>query len=677
MIADFISHWSQWMYSTSGQIILIFGLLATLSFSMKRLRPSILVILWALFFCKLLIGPEIAHPYSIRSLLERNINIQFRPVKLSLNQEITVDSEAIISSENTSHLLIYEQESLEIPYSELFFGIWSAGLLILLIRLLFQYQKSSHFIRKHGNAPPAELRVKMNILARKIGIQCPKCLLIPGNISPGVFGWFHPIILLPEDHCQYNEKELELALLHEMVHIKRKDTLQQGLQTLLTYLYWFHPLVWLAGHELRHHREMAVDEQVLLLESGIPRKVYEKTILNFTKNRYKQPVYGTLGILEPKNLIVRRVMKLMETKTKASTAGKISNWLLLAAITIFILPMGYSQYDSPSAPKVIKTIPKIGAMQVNPEIQQIEVYFDQPMQKGFSCTGGGDSFPEAAGKSYWKNSKTFIMPVKLKPNHSYRFGINSKSYRNFKSKKGVSSMPVLFTFQTSGNSAKEIVQQQQNYPPRVVKTIPEIGSNNVNPDLKNIVVTFNQDMGQGRSCTGGGPTFPKISDNVYWKNSRTFVMPVDLEPGKYYCFGLNSKSHRNFQSKAGQSLRPVVFSFQTRTKDGKAMAMPSAPIVVRTVPEIGAKNVPVTLKQIEVYFDQDMGGGRSCVGSSKTFPKVTGKFQWETPRKFVIPVELEKNRSYRFGLNSRSRKNFRSVKNTVLKPVLFTFDTEK
>ena len=43
-----------------------------------------------------------------------------------------------------------------------------------------------------------------------------------------------------------------------------------------------------------------------------------------------------------------------------------------------------------------------------------------------------------------------LMKVKLKPGWIYRFGLNSPSFRNFKSRKGVSLEPVQVTFRTKG-----------------------------------------------------------------------------------------------------------------------------------------------------------------------------------------------------------------------------------
>ena len=48
--------------------------------------------------------------------------------------------------------------------------------------------------------------------------------------------------------------------------------------------------------------------------------------------------------------------------------------------------------------------------------------------------------------------------------------------------------------------------------PQIVSTSPARGASDVDPALKEITVTFDQDMEEGMSWTGGGPEFPQIPE---------------------------------------------------------------------------------------------------------------------------------------------------------------------
>ena len=118
--------------------------------------------------------------------------------------------------------------------------------------------------------------------------------------------------------------------------------------------------------------------------------------------------------------------------------------------------------------------------------------------------------------------------------------------------------------------------QAQGPAPRVVATEPRNGDQDVSLDLKEVVVTFDQDMNSsGFSFVGGGPAFPKASGKPAWKTARQCVLPVQLEPGRAYTIGINSATHAGFRSNKGASAAPAVLSFKTRGTGGE----PGAPMV--------------------------------------------------------------------------------------------------
>jgi len=98
--------------------------------------------------------------------------------------------------------------------------------------------------------------------------------------------------------------------------------------------------------------------------------------------------------------------------------------------------------------------------------------------------------------------------------------------------------------------------------------------------------------------------------------------------------------------------------------------------VVSLTPTNGAVNVPVGLTNLVIEFDQDMRSGFSVTGGGPTFPKITGKLQWATPRRLIVPVELRPGHDYRFGINSRSARNFRNLAGEPTEPVTVMFRTE-
>lgn len=101
--------------------------------------------------------------------------------------------------------------------------------------------------------------------------------------------------------------------------------------------------------------------------------------------------------------------------------------------------------------------------------------------------------------------------------------------------------------------------------PRVVSLTPANGAADINPATAELVVTFDRDMKPGsHSVCGGGPLFPKLRGQPVWKDARTLVIKVVLEPEHVYEMSLNCESFRNFKSDPGnEELTPTPWSFTT------------------------------------------------------------------------------------------------------------------
>lgn len=129
---------------------------------------------------------------------------------------------------------------------------------------------------------------------------------------------------------------------------------------------------------------------------------------------------------------------------------------LSCLLVIFAIP----SFAEP--PKVIKAIPENGAADVDPDLKEIVIEFDQSMNKGGrSIVGGGESFPEIVGQPRWTSATRIVIPVKLKPGHEYWLSINNTSFQNFRSVKGESAIPYPIAFSTAGGEkiAAEVQKQ--------------------------------------------------------------------------------------------------------------------------------------------------------------------------------------------------------------------------
>ena len=141
---------------------------------------------------------------------------------------------------------------------------------------------------------------------------------------------------------------------------------------------------------------------------------------------------------------------------------KLKSLVTTALICLLVIPC------IARPPKVIRMIPENGAANVKPGPTKIRILFDQDMGKGYSLCGSGENYPEIIGEPKWASRRALVFSTNLKPNHDYRFGINSQSAQNFKSVRGEPAEVLVVQFRTagdglesSGNSATVSKQDNQ------------------------------------------------------------------------------------------------------------------------------------------------------------------------------------------------------------------------
>ena len=103
------------------------------------------------------------------------------------------------------------------------------------------------------------------------------------------------------------------------------------------------------------------------------------------------------------------------------------------------------------APVVVKATPEAGSKEVSPGVVEVRVSFSKPMtdQSWSWSSAWKDSVPETVGKpKYEADRKTCVLKVKLEPNKTYGYWINSQNFHGFKDAQGRPAVPYLLVFRT-------------------------------------------------------------------------------------------------------------------------------------------------------------------------------------------------------------------------------------
>jgi beta-lactamase regulating signal transducer with metallopeptidase domain/biopolymer transport protein ExbD len=155
---------------------------------------------------------------------------------------------------------------------------WSAGCTLLLLRLFSAHWLLRRASRRCQAAPEGRLTSALANAAQQLGVrQRIRFLMDEKRTIPVVWGVIWPRLILPAEALRWDEAKLRSVLLHELAHIRRRDTLVQWLTQLACALHWFNPLVWLAAWRLHTERERACDD--LVLASGVKASAYAGHLL--------------------------------------------------------------------------------------------------------------------------------------------------------------------------------------------------------------------------------------------------------------------------------------------------------------------------------------------------------------------------------------------------------------
>ncbi len=111
--------------------------------------------------------------------------------------------------------------------------------------------------------------------------------------APFVMGLWEPKIYLP---CHMSEQERKYVVLHERMHLRRKDYAVKLAAFVITCVHWFNPFAWLAYRLMCMDMEMSCDEAVLKQMKKMEKKEYATALLAFASHTVDG---GSLAFGEP------------------------------------------------------------------------------------------------------------------------------------------------------------------------------------------------------------------------------------------------------------------------------------------------------------------------------------------------------------------------------------------
>lgn len=235
--------------------------------------------------------------------------------------------------------------------------VWLCGAMLAAIRFLAGRVRTARMVRRAISA--AWLR-------DEIGVPVLQSADAQTAFAAGIF---RPMVVLPADAETWPEERLRAALLHEWMHIRRRDLLAQAIGQAACCAYWFHPLAWLAARQLRREREQACDDAVL--GRGIGAQEYAGHLVESARAMRGRQV-DAMAMAEPSEL-ERRVRALLDGGRDRRPLNRVTAAAVVAALAMVLLPVAAITVHAQAAP-VRQQAESVAAVQEAPvpEVPRVE-----------------------------------------------------------------------------------------------------------------------------------------------------------------------------------------------------------------------------------------------------------------------------------------------------------------
>jgi TonB family protein len=148
-------------------------------------------------------------------------------------------------------------------WSAIFLTVWALGCVVLLLRLVMGHGRAAKMVRS----------------ATAAGVDG---VYFADVDVPIVCGLLRPAILMPKPATGWPEWQVEAAVRHERMHIRRNDLWSNFAAQVACAIWWFHPLIWILFRRLRNDQEAACDDAILF--SGFEPATYAEALLAVARN---------------------------------------------------------------------------------------------------------------------------------------------------------------------------------------------------------------------------------------------------------------------------------------------------------------------------------------------------------------------------------------------------------
>lgn len=233
---------------------------------------------------------------------------------------------------------------LPVSLTDWLFLLYAAGVLLFLLRYQFAYLRLRHLL-KQGEPVSSSVQQRIYDLCETYQLKSCRTVMVEGLTSAFVCGVFHPVLALPskrepskqpactdkntDQFRPVTEMQVdEKIILHELLHVKHWDALQNILWCIFRAWHWCNPFLLPVFRRIENDMESLCDQRVLEHLDGEERREYGRILLAMANDTYARAP-GTTSISNGGKNISRRIAAIVRFKKYPKGMALVSLCILL------------------------------------------------------------------------------------------------------------------------------------------------------------------------------------------------------------------------------------------------------------------------------------------------------------------------------------------------------------
>lgn len=218
-------------------------------------------------------------------------------------------------------------------------ALWLGGVVVALVHAGRRRLAAIRLARHGADVADPGVTAAIASVSRSLGLRRRVHVMRhPAVAAPAVSEVFRAVLFVPEGFESGSRAEIDMTLLHELAHLRRRDAGTALAIDAAAALFWFHPMVWNAARRIRDLQEVAADSVVL--SSGVTASQYAQHLLDsFRALSHRASVTHEAHSILGNCLMETRLHSILDPATQHRAPSRGISLMIAAAFGLIAVAM--------------------------------------------------------------------------------------------------------------------------------------------------------------------------------------------------------------------------------------------------------------------------------------------------------------------------------------------------